>query len=123
MTAHLLAKSSSAAYACAVHGILGLSELLEKSLQEAKGRSQAAAGLEPLAAASAAVAADAEQELQYCRTIRECAQLLQSLVSNVLDYSKVGAAERMGACCTRFYTPESPFPRWRRTACRSNVFR
>lgn len=77
----------------AVHGILGLSELLEKSLQEARTRATATA-LEspPTGSSSVDITAEAEQQLQYCRTIRECAQLLQSLVSNVLDYSKVCVA-------------------------------
>lgn len=69
----------------AVHGILGLSELLERSLRESRdgdGGSARDAGADL-----------GQQQLQYCRTIRECAQLLQSLVSNVLDYSKVRVSQ------------------------------
>lgn len=54
----------------AVHGILGLAELLQQSLYEASFPE----GHAELVAA----------QREYCKSIRECATLLQSLISSVL---------------------------------------
>lgn len=70
----------------AVHGIIGLADLLSQSIVQTDGAEHAAAD------APAAVIANSDQRL-YCRSILDSAKLLQSLVSDILDYSKVRSRE------------------------------
>ena len=65
----------------AVHGIIGLAELLFQSLTQPEAAQEHS---------GAALIAHSEQ-LEYCSAILDSAKLLQSLVTDVLDFSKVGS--------------------------------
>ena len=67
----------------AVHGILGLCELLMQSISH-PGEATTPGGASRLSEAELLAS-----QLEYCSSIRDCATLLQSLVSSVLDSSKV----------------------------------
>ena len=58
-----------------VHGIIGLADLLGQAISQASRQS--------------AAADETSEQVLYCRSIRESATLLQSLISDILDFSKV----------------------------------
>lgn len=74
-----------------IHGILGLSELLQQSLLQSRKvperMSPVSSGTSLKDAGSSAI----DEQLQYCHMIHESALLLKALVSNVLDYTKMDA--------------------------------
>lgn len=80
----------SLSFRATVHGILGLSELLMQTLSGPAGEANAGAGHDT--SAEGGEECDAARiilQRQYCSAIRECATLLQSLVTSVLDFSKI----------------------------------
>lgn len=93
----------------AVHGIIGLAELLSQSISHSTdGAISPVVVAGSAAAVSPLTAASATEQRGYCASILDCARLLQSLVSDILDYSKARGVPNSFFTCCLFTRPAPP---------------